>query len=118
MSEAETCGDCRRAVEVFYPGDLEFLCTDCRNLEVSEVAEIAREARAQPFSIPSFLPRRKFGTGENEIPSSAIVSVLAARELEERRGGRLIVGEVVLVGLTLAAVAVAELAGLWLEFRF
>lgn len=118
MSGAEFCGDCRREVEVFEPGELEPLCTDCRNLEVDEAAEIALAARARPTTIPSFLPRRRFGDGENEIPSSAIVSALASRELEERRSGRLIVGEVLLGGLTLAAAAVAGLADLWLEFRF
>ena len=104
-TNCEVCGVGTKSEE----NELEALCPPCFASELGEARELAFEALRQPTTVAGYVPKTQFGTGENEIPSSAIVSALAARELEERRGGRLIVGEVVLVGLTLAAVAVAEL---------
>ena len=118
MAERATCGDCRAETVLFYPDEGETLCPDCRSLELAETFELAREARAQPVTIPSYIPRRPFGSGECEVPSSAVVSILAARELEERRSGRVVVGEVVLGGFVLLAAFVAGLADIWLEWAF
>ena len=70
------------------------------------------------MSEAGLIDRRPFGSGEAEIPSSAIISALAAAEDEERRRGRILVGELVLGVLTLAAVSVAVVADLWLEWAF
>ena len=96
----------------------EPLCSPCSESELGEARELALEALRQPATVAGYTRRGPFGSCEAEIPSSAIVSALAARELEERERGRLVVGEIVLGCSVLVAVAVAGLADLWLSWAF
>ena len=113
-TECEVCGTATKAES----GDAEPLCPPCFDSELGEARELALEAMRQPVQIAGYVPRTPFGSGEAEVPSSAIVSALAARELEERQRGRLVVGEVVLGALAVVAIGVAWLADLWLERAF
>lgn len=77
------CSDCRKRLET-PSADAEPLCSDCLELELDEARELAREEAFRTIVRPAgYVPPQRFGQGESEIPSRAIVQALHVSEVRD-----------------------------------